>query len=461
MMRSLFDAPAISVGELCRRIRGALRGQFPSSVRVMGEISGCRTFDGNTYFALKDREGLIDCYCSRDTAARLHVKLPLADGTAVEVAGFVDIYERKSAYQLRVTDMLPVGKGALYLAFEQLKTKLEREGLFADSRKRPVPRFIRDVAIVTSRNAAALADFIATCQRRGAHVRIWLRHAPVQGAAAAPDLARAITAAGRLPVDVVVVARGGGSFEDLWPFNTEQVARAIVACAKPVISAVGHETDFTIADFVADKRVPTPTAAAELVAQERDALLLRVEQAQLRLRRSLLRLMSVPRSQFERITRSLARAGSGTLSIRTQRLDDAAGALGRCDPRKRIAHWQQRTRDARVRLRVLGPRVLAQRLAETGAVGRRLADAFARSAAVRARMLDVAAAKLQALGPRQTLQRGYAIAYDAAGEVLTDSSRAGIGEKMSVELKSGWIGARVTEKKDDHGKNGREENSRD
>jgi exodeoxyribonuclease VII large subunit len=460
-MRSLFDAPAISVGELCRRIRSAMRGQFPSSVRVLGEISGCRTFDGNTYFTLKDREGLIDCYCYRDAAAQLQVKLPLADGTAVEVAGFVDIYERKSAYQLRVTDIIPVGKGALYLAFEQLKVKLDREGLFDVSRKRPIPTFIRDVAIVTSRNAAALADFIATCQRRGAHVCIWLQHAPVQGAPAAPDLARAIMSAGRLPVDVVVIARGGGSIEDLWAFNTEQVARAISACAKPVISAVGHETDFTIADYVADKRVPTPTAAAELVAQERDALLVRIEIAESRLRKALVRRISVPRSEFERARRGLRRAVAGAVSLRAQRLGDAATQLGRCDPRKRIAHWQERTHDALARLRVLGPRVLAQRLVETGAVRRRLAEAFVRSAAIRARMLDVAAAKLQTLGPRQTLQRGYAIAYDANGAVLTDSAHARIGEKIGVELKTGWLGARVMEKKDDDGTNSCEETAGD
>jgi exodeoxyribonuclease VII large subunit len=428
---------------------------------VLGEISDCRTFDGNTYFTLKDREGLIKCYCYRDAAAQLQVKLPLADGTAVEVAGFVDIYERQSSYQLRVTDIIPVGKGALYLAFEQLKVKLEREGLFDASRKRPIPKFIRDVAIVTSRNAAALADFVTTCQRRGAHVCIWLRHAPVQGAAAAPDLARAIISAGQLPVDVVVVARGGGSIEDLWAFNTEQVARAIAGCAKPVISAIGHETDVTIADYVADRRVPTPTAAAELVAQERDALLLRIEIAESRLHKTLLRRVSAPRSEFERAARGLQRAAAGTISLRSQRLDDAAVQLGRCDPRKRIAHWQQRTHDARTRLRVLGPRVLAQRIVETSAIRRRLAEAFVRSAATRARMLDVAAAKLQTLGPRQTLQRGYAIAYDASGAVLTDSAHVRIGEKIGVELKTGWLGARVMEKKDDDGKNSREENAGD
>ena len=451
-MRSLFDAPAIPVGELCRRIRMTLRAQFPSPVRVLGEISQCRTFDGNTYFKLKDRDGLIECYCYRDAASRVQVEFPLADGTAVEVCGLVNIYERKSSYQLQVMDVTPMGKGALYLAFEKLKTKLQQEGLFAPERKRAIPRFIRDVAIVTSRNAAALQDFVTTCRRRGAHVRIWLQHAPVQGAASAPELARAIASAGKLPVDVVVVARGGGSIEDLWAFNTEQVARAIRACAKPVISAVGHETDFTIADFAADQRAATPTAAAEYVAQERDALLGRIAAAESRLRRALLRTVQRPRSTFERVLRELRRAAASGLSAKAQRLDDVASLVSRCDPRRRIILWQARAADARARIYVLGPRAIARSAEAARHAQARLREVFARLAAERTHALGVTAAKLETLGPRQTLQRGYAIVYDASGSVLTDSKRARVGEKISVELKTGWLGALVSEKRDDHGK---------
>ena len=217
------------------------------------------------YFSLKDREGLIDCICFESTASQLQTAFPLEEGLAVEVSGFLDIYPPKSAYQLRVTDIMPVGKGALHVAFERLKARLAEQGLFAQERKRPIPSFISAVAIVTSRDAAVLHDFVTTCRRRGAHVKIKLVPAPVQGAAAAPALARAIRAAGRLPVDVIVVARGGGSIEDLWAFNTEEVALAIAESPLPVISAVGHETDQTIADFVADLRAPTATAAAEFV----------------------------------------------------------------------------------------------------------------------------------------------------------------------------------------------------
>jgi exodeoxyribonuclease VII large subunit len=457
MMRSLFDAPAMSVGELCRRIRSALRSGFPSSVRVLGEVSESRTIGGNTYFTLKDREGLIACFCPGDAATRIAATCALQDGISVEVTGTVGVYERQSKYQLRVMDITPVGRGALYLAFEQMKATLEAEGLFAASRKRPIPHFIRDVAIVTSRDGAALHDFVTTCRRRGAHVRIRLQHAPVSGAAAAPDLARAILAAGRLPVDVVVVARGGGSPEDLWAFNTEQVARAIAACAKPVISAVGHETDFTITDFVADMRVPTPTAAAELVAQERDALLARIATAEVRLKRALSRWIVAPRSRLVRAATDMRRAAADVLVARAQRLDDCTAQLRRADPRRRIVLWRSRAIAASLRLRVVGPRVLAQTSRQAAALVSQLSAAFAGSAQRRMRALDLASAKLQALGPRRTLERGYAIAYDARGVVLTDSSGVRIGEKIGVELKTGRLGATVDEKKDDHGENGREE----
>ncbi len=455
MMRSLFDAPAISVGELVRQIRRALRGQFPSPVRVHGEISKCRVIDGNVYFSLKDGEGYIDCVCFRDAASRLPVTFPLDDGVAVEVSGWVDIYEKKSAYQLRVNEVALAGLGALYAALEQLKERLRREGLFDVERKRPIPRFIRDVAIVTSRNAAALQDFVVTSRRRGAHVRIVVEHAPVQGVQAAPALARAIARAGRLAVDVVVVARGGGSPEDLWAFNTEAVARAIAECAVPVISAVGHETDFTIADLVADMRAATPTAAAEFVAQERDELLARIARAQARMRKALGRLVSAPLAAVARAQRDLRRAAGVALSARAQRLDDVQTRLTRGDPRRRVALWRERSRDAQVRLRVVGPRITAGRNTNLAHAGALLGAGFERSLRERATTFGLADARLQALGPHQTLQRGYAIVYDERGAVLTESAAARIGEKIGIELKAGWLGARVEDKKDEHGKSSR------
>ncbi|HLW37491.1 MAG TPA: exodeoxyribonuclease VII large subunit [Candidatus Eremiobacteraceae bacterium] len=456
MMRGLFETPAISVGELCRRIRRALQQHFPTAVRVVGEVSKCRVVDGNVYFSLKDTQGLIDCVCFRSAAERLRIQLPLADGLAVEIDGRVDIYDRKSAYQLIVEDIVPVGTGALHLEFEMLKERLRREGLFEQQRKRPIPAFIRDVAIVTSASGAALQDFVKTCRRRGAHVRVSLVHAPVQGAAAAPALARAIRAAGRMAVDVVVVARGGGSIEDLWAFNTELVARAIVASAVPVISAVGHETDSTIADFVADLRAATPTAAAEFVAREREALLERIAASEARLGRALVRTTRATRVQLVALLRDLRRAGSNVNSFWTQRLDDLATRFARCDPRRHIVSWKRRALAAETRLPIVQARLLQGRQAAAAAAGAALQGRFVRSALARSNNLGLLEARLATLGPKQTLQRGYAIVYDANGAVLKNVAATRRGDAIGVEMNSGWLAATVNAKRERHEKDSRE-----
>lgn len=444
-MRSLFEAPAISVGELCRRIRGTLRERFHGPVRVVGEVSKCTVVDGHVYFKLKDREGLIDCICFRDRVQSLRLQLPLADGVAVEVDGFVEIWPPKSTYQLRVQEVVPVGLGALHVAFQRLKARLEEEGLFAESRKRPIPSFVRSVAIVTSRDAAVLHDFLSTCRRRGAHVKIHVVPTKVQGAAAAPSVARAIRAAGRLPVDAVVVARGGGSLEDLWAFNTEQVARAIAACEKPVISAIGHAPDVTIADFVADKHVATATAAAEFVAAERDALLARVRACENRLRRSLSRLTAAPRPALRQATVALQRAGHAIVFERTQRLDELTTALRSYDPRRQMERWKERADAAALQLPALARRAFERRSSLLALQSQRLQSGFVRLIEVRVNQLEVAQARLDALGPHHTLKRGYAIVYDHAGKVLTGSAQTRVGERIGIELRYGRLGATVDE----------------
>jgi exodeoxyribonuclease VII large subunit len=448
MMDSLFAPRAMSVGELCKAIRGALRASFRGPVRVLGEVSRCDKVRGNAYFTLKDSQATIQCICFADSIRTMSVAFPLADGLACEVEGFVEIWEPKSQYQLRVCNVVPVGTGALYVAFEQLKNTLAREGLFDAARKRPIPSFIRDVAIVTSRSGAALADFMTTCRRRGAHVRVHLVGAPVQGAEAAPALARAIRAAGKLAVDVVVVARGGGSLEDLWAFNTEEVARAIAECAKPVISAVGHETDVTIADLVADKRAPTPTAAAEFVAQERTALLARIAQCERRLRTALVRAITLRRPGVQRLHADLRRAALGVLRRRKQQVDACLISLRRLDPRRRLAEIRRRATQAAARLRAVVRRCLGQAVVRHGEAQSALRRTFAAGLAARTRRLDIAVARLEALSPRQTLQRGYAIVYNAAGAPVTDSATIRVGERIGVELQRGWLGATVDDKKD-------------
>jgi exodeoxyribonuclease VII large subunit len=451
-MRSLFDAPAISVGELCRRIKHALDAAFPDRVRVIGEISDCTVAtSGHAYFSLKDRQGLVKCVCFRTTIAAMDVSFPLPDGMAVEVLGRVTAYKERSQFQIVVDDVVPVGRGALYRKFELLKEKLFREGLFDDSRKRPIPSFVRNVAIVTSRGAAALQDFLTTCRRRGAHITVTLVHSAVQGEAAGIQLAGAIRFAGTLAVDVVVVTRGGGSIEDLWAFNTESVARAIAACAKPVISAVGHESDVSIADFVADRRAATPTAAAEMVSPDRSKLLRALADYERRMVRSLLRVSGEARRRYVRARRDLEYAPQAMVDEPAQRLDDLESRLRSADPRKRTKDLRRRIAAAGRRLRVAGARAFVEAHALIGEIEERQRLALAKSIVGKLNRCDVAAARLGALGPGATLGRGYAIVFGVRGAILTDSAGAEIGHPLDITLRRGNVQAQVTGTKERHG----------
>ena len=441
---TLFDEPAMTVGELCRSVRTALDAAFPRRVRVTGEVSRFARYpSGHVYFSLKDADGLVACVVWRATAERLTV-LPIADGAAVEVLGRVSIYKERSQFQLTVDDIVPVGHGALHVAFERLKEKLRGEGLFEPERKRPMPAFVSRAAIVTSRGGAALQDFLTCCRRRGGHVAITLVHSPVQGEAAAPALARAIRKAGRLDVDVVVVARGGGSIEDLWAFNTEAVARAIAACARPVISAVGHETDFTIADFVADVRAATPTAAAELITLDRTAQLRLLANLSVRLARGLKRSLELHGGRFARAQRDLSLSPESFVGDRAQLLDDLGEGLRRCDPRRRLGDSRRRIDDLGVRLRLAAPRVLRASAARASEARRALLDVKDRELVRRRNGYAIAVARLTALGPRSTLARGYAIVYDERGRVVSDANATAPGRNIGVTLRRGALMAAVT-----------------
>ena len=442
----MFDNPAISVGELCRLLKAAVEDAFPDRLRVSGEVSGCRQYpSGHVYFKLKDADGLVNCVVWRSTAMSLDVAVPIPDGTAVEVTGRVSIYKDRSEYQLVVDAIVPVGRGELYRKFELLKEKLAREGLFDESRKRPIPEFVRGVAVVTSRGGAALQDFLTTCRRRGGHVAVTLVHAPVQGDAAIKPLARAIRYAGTLPVDVVVVTRGGGSIEDLWAFNTEPVARAIARCAKPVISAVGHEVDFTIADFVADKRAPTPTAAAEMITPDRAKLLEQLSELERRSRRALGRVAADARRRVGTVIDDLVEAADAFVGARAQAVDDFEGRLLAADPRRRTREMAFRIAAARQRIGVAAAAVLSRAADRMRSAAERQGLEFAKAIAVRYNAVDVAAARLAALGPSATLGRGYAIVFDRRGAPLTDSSATTAGEALDIALAHGRVSARVTD----------------
>jgi len=397
----LTDPTALTVSQFTRAVESALHDAFPTPVRVTGEVSGVHhsPASGHTYFDLKDRFALVRCICWATSDAAAYIADIAREGAALEVLADVRPYAKRGEYQLSILDAIPVGAGRLFRMFEMLKTKLAAEGLFDEARKRPIPSFIRDIAIVTSREGMALHDFLITARARDAHVRIFVVHAPVQGEAAAPALAAAIRRAGRLAVDAVVVARGGGSLEDLWAFNTEVVARSIVASARPVISAVGHEGDVTIADLVADRRVATPTAAAVLVAVEREKLLEHVAD----------------------LSRRLTRSIRATQSAAAQQLDDLTAGLRRNEPRRRLEELRRRTREAQKLLR----------------------QTFARSQEERRGRLATVMAGLRALGPLQTLARGYAIVFDEGGHVVTNAQRTKVGQKLDIALKAGAIAADV------------------
>lgn len=450
-MRTLFDAPAIPVGELCRRIKNAIESAFVDRVRVTGEISQCMVgASGHVYFGLKDRDGLIKCVCFRGTASTLEMSFPVADGSAVEVAGRVTAYRERSQFQLVVDDIIPLGRGELYRRFELLKEKLQRDGLFDEARKRPLPAYVQAVAIVTSRGAAALQDFLTTCRRRGGHVTVTLVHAPVQGYGAAPQLADAIVFAGSLPVDAVVVARGGGSIEDLWAFNTEVVARAIVRCAKPVISAIGHETDVTIADFAADRRAATPTAAAEMVTPDRRKLLNQLDACERRLGRLLVRAVAFARRRIDRAANDLVGASQSIVDSRAQLLDEFENRVRLGDPRRRTVDFRRRIASARQRLSVLSARSFIGALQRVRDTEERHRFAFAKTIIERTNAVDISSAKLFALGPAGTLRRGYAIVHDARGAILTDSAHTRAGESLDITLGRGKIAASVTATEDRH-----------
>jgi exodeoxyribonuclease VII large subunit len=302
-MRKRNDIPTVT--ELTWHIKDLLEGEF-SGITVSGEVSQpSRSANGHVYFTLKDAQAQIACVMWRSTAERL--KLQLEQGQQVNVSGDVQLYAPHGRYQIIVKSVEQAGEGALQQAFERLKAKLESEGLFDPARKRDIPRFPQTIGIVTSENGAAFQDMRSTLEKRYPLAKVLLYHAAVQGVGAAAEIARGIGWFSQSKsADVLIIGRGGGSLEDLWPFNEEVVARAIASCAIPVISAVGHETDFSISDFVADVRAATPTQAAVLVAPDVQDLRMMVEDAARRCDRNARSVVSAGRETIRRMLKTHA-----------------------------------------------------------------------------------------------------------------------------------------------------------
>ena len=395
----------LQVRELTARIRAALDSPELQNVAVVGEISNFKHHSsGHMYFSLKDETSRIRAVMFRSRNHRLTF-IP-QDGDMVVAVGSVGVYEASGDYQLYVDWRFPQGIGALSIAFEQLKSKLEKEGLFDSNRKKPLPFLPRTVAVVTSPTGAAVRDIITVARRRHPGVNILVVPALVQGADAPASLVRGLELAAAQPdVDVIIIGRGGGSFEDLAVFNDEALARAIFHCPKPVISAVGHEIDVTIADFVADLRAPTPSAAAELAVPSYLELVEHLQYLKGSLQRQIMDRVKHGRRYLEQLT-------SGAALLRPT----------------------DRLRPLRMRVDELWTRLVssAKQRVEDGRRGR-----------------DVLVAKLDALSPLTTLARGYAICQDRSGNVVTSYEQVSLGAEVSVRLRRGVLTCSVLKGEDE------------
>jgi exodeoxyribonuclease VII large subunit len=432
-----------SVSELTREIQGVLEGRFPSLL-VQGEVSNLRApSSGHIYFTLKDSGACLDAVLFRTEARRL--RFEVRDGISLVARGRLALYAPKGGYQLICDGVEPLGAGALQVAFEQLKEKLHKEGLFALERKRKLPFIPRRIAMVTSPSGAAVHDFLRVLHRRFPGLPVLIVPARVQGEGAAQEIARGITRAGRQRrVEVVVVARGGGSLEDLQAFNEEVVARALAACPVPTVSAVGHEVDVTMADFVADARSPTPTAAAELLAPVKAELLADVAQRKARLLRALRGQIERKKAQLDKMRIADPRRLIGDRKLRLdrlrQRLEDAFHA--------QLALRTSRLSRLRERLQTQHPREKLHRLhREVARLQERLRALAQKALAARKHRFEGLKGRLETLSPLQVLARGYSVTFDTRGRALTSASQVQPGEQVRVRLHQGELSAQVLEEK--------------
>ena len=429
----------LSVSALNRSVRDLLEHRLPLAW-VTGEISNyLHARSGHLYFSLKDSAAQVRCVMFRSRAMLLDWQPH--DGMQVEVRALVTLYEPRGDFQLIVEFMRPAGLGARYEAFLRLRDQLEREGLFNPLAKRRLPVYPRAIGVVTSRAAAALRDVLTTLRRRNPSIPVVVYPTAVQGEGAAADIVAALAAAGRrAECDVLILCRGGGSIEDLWAFNDERVARGVRASPIPVVVGVGHETDFTIADFAADVRAPTPTAAAELVSPPRDELLARIGILVARLRRSVARDLETRIQVVDHLSRRLVHPGrrlEAQAALVAQLSTRLAHAVARALDRQR---WTVRDLIERGRRHLPPLDVLSLR---AGQLGERVAAASQRQLAERAARVDALARSLSHLDPRAVLERGYSIVRDETGRIVRRSREVASGDRVDITFAEGGATARV------------------
>ena len=371
------------------------------SIMVKGEVSNCKYHSsGHIYFTLKDSKGTIACVMF--ASSRSGLRFQMTEGQQVVVSGSVDVYERDGKYQLYAREIQLDGAGALYERYEQLKRELEERGMFAAQYKQPIPKYIRTLGVVTAATGAAVRDIINIAGRRNPYVQIVLYPAIVQGEAAAPSIVNGIHAMERLGVDVIIVGRGGGSIEDLWAFNEEIVAQAIFDCPIPIISAVGHETDTTIADFVSDLRAPTPSAAAELAVCD-------IEQLQDKL------------SEYAYTMQHLCR--------------------------RVIGRYRQMTGQYSVKMRYLSPmNMIRTKRSQALSLEEHLQNAMEKRLRDSRHRLALYVEQMKGLSPLDKLNQGYAYVSDNTGATLTSIEQVSVGDRMTVYVKDGSLSAQVMDK---------------
>ena len=434
------DREVLSVSQLNNRARLLLEDVF-AQVWVEGEISNlARPASGHVYFTLKDGQAQVRCALFRQNALR--VRQALRDGLAVRVRGKVSLFEGRGDYQLILDSVEPAGDGALRLAFEALKGKLSDEGLFAAERKRPLPSHPRRIGIVSSPTGAVIRDIISVFRRRAPQVELTLVPTAVQGREATAQIVRALQLADRQGYDALILARGGGSLEDLWCFNEEAVARALAGCATPTVSAVGHETDVSICDFVADVRAPTPSAAAELLAPHSADLQQRLAVLERRLQLCMRQHLHREQLRLEGLLRRLRHPGERVQQL-ALRVDDLERRLHQA--------LQRRLGQSRERLLRLEHRLASRHPGRQLALLRQRLDSLAERlpratlAGLRQRRLQLAALAqtLQVVSPLATLGRGYSILLDEQGHAIRDARQTHVGQRLEARLGEGRLSVRV------------------
>lgn len=438
------------VSELVGELRAEIEREF-SDLWIEGEICDLRpAASGHIYFTLKDDEGQISAVLFRRQASLLRFRPE--NGLYVLLRGRLSLYEQRGQMQIVAEHLEPMGAGSLQLAFEQVKRRLQQEGLFDTTRKKPLPAFPRCVGIVTSPSGAVIRDFVTVVNRRHGALEILLYPALVQGEGAAAEVAKGIAYFNKTrEVDLIVIARGGGSLEDLAPFNTESLARAIAASELPVVSAVGHETDFTIADFAADLRAPTPSAAAELITAAQHKVEEYLEQMLQRVHRAARYAVMQARERFSRVSIETAMARIGdNLGRRQQRVDELCFRME--------GAWRAISSQKMRRLEAVESAILRNDVARQIALARERLENFA-SRLVRAEVaanqgrrsrLESLERQLASLSPLAVLNRGYALVYDETGALLKSASGVNAGQLLSTRLARGTVESRVTKTMQEH-----------